>query len=317
MKALTLSLLAGTAMLLARPLHRVPFEGLAAELDTVLGGERATFNWRLGAISYRVIGAGEPLVLLHGINAAASSYEMRRNFSELAAHFRVYAPDLLGFGLSDRPRLRYTAGTYEELLASFLREVVRAPAHVVASSSSSAAAIAVAHASPDLVKSLVLICPTGIEKLSEVPTIARRVAGACIGLPVLGRRLFAGLVTRPSIRYFLRSMTYDRPDQISTEMVDLLHRLGQRSGSRWAPGAFLSGRLNRNIGDQLAQLRQPMLLVWGKNATTTPLADAPAFLERNPRASLKVFDHAKLLPHDEQAEAFNPFVHNWIKEHSA
>ena len=40
----------------------------------------------------------------------------------------------------------------------------------------------------------------------------------------------------------------------------------------------------------------------------TPLADAEAFLAANPNAALTVFDKAGLLPHDEQAHAFNRFV---------
>jgi pimeloyl-ACP methyl ester carboxylesterase len=316
MKGVTLWVLAaGATLLLARPPRWVPYEDLAADLDAAVGGERYTYNWRLGSISYRVAGAGEPLVLVHGINAAASSHEIRRNFAGLSQYFRVYAPDLLGFGLSDRPRLPYTAAIYEEALSDFLREVVGGPAHVVASSLSGAHAVAVAHAQPGLVKTLVLICPTGIETLNERPTPVRRSAAALLGLPVLGSRLFAGLVTRPSMRFFLRSMVYYAPEQVTPQMVSLLHRLGQRSGGRWAPRAFIGGQLDRNIAEPFAALRQPVLLVWGKQATITPLADAPAFLERNPRATLRVFDRAELVPHDEQAEAFNPFVRDWIKEH--
>jgi pimeloyl-ACP methyl ester carboxylesterase len=317
MKRSTLvGLAAGAALLLARPPRYVPYDELALELDAVVGGERRNYRWRLGEISYRVAGAGEPLVLLHGINAAASSYEMRRNLAGLEADFRVYAPDLLGFGLSDRPRLPYSATLYEDLLADFLREIVGEPAHVVASSLSGAHAVAVAHQRPELVKTLALVCPTGIERLSGSPSLGQRAAEALLGLPVLGGRLFAGLVTRPSVRHFLRSLTYYSPEQVTPEVVGLLHRLGQRPGARWAPRAFIGGRLNRRIADEFAALRQPVLLVWGRQAAVTPLSDAPAFLERNARATLKVLDRAELVPHDEQAEAFNPFVREWIKEHS-
>ena len=49
-------------------------------------------------------------MLLHGIYAGASSFEFRRIFDALATHFRVFAPDLPGFGLSARPaRLYFTA----------------------------------------------------------------------------------------------------------------------------------------------------------------------------------------------------------------
>jgi pimeloyl-ACP methyl ester carboxylesterase len=261
-----------------------------------------------------VDGEGTPLVLVHGINAAASSLEMRRNFRPLGVYFRVYAPDLLGFGLSDRPAVFYTAQIYTDLLADFLREVVREPAHLLASSLSSAYAVRVAQEHPELARSLVLICPTGIERLSDPPTRGQRCTDSLFGVPGLGRQLFAALVSRPSVYYFLRTITYYQRDTITREVVNGYHLSGQRPGAQWAPRAFLGGRLNQNIAGAFAQLRQPVLLVWGKEARTTPLDTATAFLERNPRATLKVFPDAGLVPHDEQADTFNDYVHSWLKE---
>ena len=63
-----------------------------------------------GDVFYARQGKGPAVVLLHGIYAGASGYEWRKNFdSPLRALFNVYAPDWLGFGLSDKPRRRYTA----------------------------------------------------------------------------------------------------------------------------------------------------------------------------------------------------------------
>lgn len=318
MKRLLLSLLAGGAAAgLLRPPAVVPYKQIVAGLDAVFGPGRATFSWRLGNISYRVAGSGAPVVLVHGIHAAASSYEMRHTLAGLASDFRVYAPDFLGFGLSNRPQLRYTAAVYTDLLLDFLREVVGSPAHVIASSLSSAYAVVAASAHPELVQSLILICPTGIEKLSGPPTVGQRVADRLIGLPLIGSQLFAGLISRPSIRFFLRSMTYRDRSLVTHEMVDLFHRLGQRPGARWAPQAFLGGRLNLNIARAFADLPMPVTIVWGRHARTTPLGDAPAFLEQNPQVTLKVFENADMLPHDEEPDAFNAFAREWIKEDGA
>lgn len=307
--------LAGLA--LARPLRRIPYADLANALDGEVGGERHTYHWRLGAVSYRVTGEGTPLVLLHGINAAASTFEVRENFGPLGQSFRVYAPDLLGFGLSDRPRLRYTAETYVELLSDFLREVVGAPAHLVASGPSGAFAVRAARQYPEAVRSLVLICPTGIERLSNQPALARRLGDLLLSLPLVGPHVFALLVTRPSVRYFLRTIAYHQRSKVTPDVVEAYHRSGQRPGAKWAPQAFIGGRLNLHIADDFSQLQQPILLVWGRQAKANPLATAPAFLERNPRAVLKVFDDARLVPHDEQADAFNCFVQEWLKEQEA
>ena len=81
-------------------------------------------------------GQGEPLVLIHGIYAGASSYEYRRVIDLLARGNRVFAFDLLGFGRSAHPALDYTPVLYEQLILDFVREVVGGvdhPAAVIAS----------------------------------------------------------------------------------------------------------------------------------------------------------------------------------------
>src|SRR5215213_10536391 len=76
-------------------------------LPNRLGGETRYYRWRGGDLAYAVAGEGEPLLLVHGMYAGASSFEFRKNFGELSRDFRVYALDLLGCGLSERPRRRY------------------------------------------------------------------------------------------------------------------------------------------------------------------------------------------------------------------
>src|ERR1700738_1989534 len=82
--------------------------------------------------------------------------------ASLAARFRVYAPDLLGFGLSDRPDIAYTADIYTELLHDFLTNIVGEPATLVASRLSCNYAITVAANSPELCTRLVLLSPTAL-----------------------------------------------------------------------------------------------------------------------------------------------------------
>jgi pimeloyl-ACP methyl ester carboxylesterase len=56
-----------------------------------------------------------------------------------------------------------------------------------------------------------------------------------------------------------------------------------------------------------------VLLVWGREAKITPLADAPAFLATNPGAELQEISPAGILPHDEQPEQFANLVGAWLE----
>lgn len=126
-------------------------------LENGLPGDSGDYSWPLGTIHYEVHGEGSPLVLIHGIGAGESSYEWRHNFDALAADHKVYAIDLPGFGKSERRPQVYTAALYITALIDFLRDVVREPATLVASSLSSAYAVEVAASRPELIERLVLI----------------------------------------------------------------------------------------------------------------------------------------------------------------
>lgn len=64
-----------------------------------------------------------PLVLLHTAERGGSSYEWHKVIEQLAQHYRVYALDLLGFGLSDHPNIYYSSETYTTLYQDFLTKV--------------------------------------------------------------------------------------------------------------------------------------------------------------------------------------------------
>src|SRR5574340_130013 len=88
-----------------------------------LDGASALYPWTEGAIHYAAAGRGEPLLLLHDLRAGASAYDYRKVFAPLAPRYRVFAPDLLGYGRSGRPAIRYTSTLYVSLIEDFLRQV--------------------------------------------------------------------------------------------------------------------------------------------------------------------------------------------------
>jgi len=149
-------------------------------LVSPLPGESHYYKWKCGYIFYKVLGAPEapPLLLLHTPELAASAYEMRKILEPLAQHYRVYAPDLIGFGFSDHPTIDYTADTYLTLCRDFLTSVVKQPATLVASRISCNYAVGTAATSPDLCERLVLISPVALAgrqaRVSLLPALTAR-----------------------------------------------------------------------------------------------------------------------------------------------
>lgn len=290
----------------------------AQALGNTLGGEGRFWPGPYGDVFYTRQGKGQAVVLLHGIYAGASGYEWRKNFDALSEHFTVYAPDWLGFGLSDKPRIRYHAQSYVAQLTQFLREVVTEPSDVVASSLGAAFAVQAAHDAPEAVRSLILVCPTGMRHLADAPGAKAEAAYQLLRSPLVGTTAYNAIASQAGLRAYLMNQTYFDPSYVDDAMIGHYTAAAHQYGCQNAPPAFLSGQMNWSVRDAFPALTQdPLRLVWGREARMTPLSDAEAFLAANARAELTVFDKSGLLPHDEQAQGFNRLVVDLLTQKAA
>jgi pimeloyl-ACP methyl ester carboxylesterase len=281
----------------------------AKALGNPLGGEGRFWPGPYGDVFYTRQGQGDPVVLLHGLYPGGSVYEWRKNFDTLSEHFAVYAPDWLGFGLSDKPRIRYTAALYIEQLKQFLLEVVGRPCTVIASGVAGAYAIQAASEIPDIVSSLFLICPTGIRRMAQPPEAAAEPFYQTLHAPLVGTSAYNVMTSVPSLRHTLMNRVYFDPSYADDALIDHYSTASHQYGSQNALPALMTGMLNHDVSDVFSMLPQKTIrVIWGREARMTPLSDAEAFLAGNPNAELTVFDKCGSLPHDEQAQAVNRLI---------
>jgi len=271
----------------------------AGELEPPLDGRQRSYRWRGMDVAYTEAGDDddETLVLLHGINAAGSAGEWREVFDALAAEYRVVAPDLPGFGRSDRPPLRYSAALYEDFVRDFLAEYDEP--RVVASSLTAAYVVGVAE---DLdVAELTLVCPTAIAGPEPPKTAVRELIRA----PIVGDAVFGLLASKPSIAYFNADHGYWDPEKAGEEWQAYEWRTTHQEGARFAPASFVSGFLNGDVdlAGALAALDAPTTIVWGREADLPPLSEGRDLAEAA-GCELVVFDDAMLLPHVEFGDQF-------------
>jgi pimeloyl-ACP methyl ester carboxylesterase len=274
-------------------------------LPNRLGGKVCYHRWRGGDLAYSVAGEGEPLLLVHGVYAGASSLEFRKNFEALSKSFRVYALDLLGCGMSERPSRRYDPEDVAMQVEDFVREEIGGSAHLVASSLAAALVMPAVVRSPRLFQKLVLICPTGYGTLDRH---SGRLGDVIYGLflaPVFGNTLYHAIVSRWGIRYYLGRMAYHDADLVTEELVEDYHSISHQPGARYFPAAFVSGKLNLGVADLWPRVPQRILICWGLEARTVPVRESQRFVQNNPRSEPRIFKDAALLPHDERARTFN------------
>ena len=307
------TMLAGSAGMAALAALNAAIQRNASEPDdSALGGEAHFFRWKHGRVFYKTSGAenpGPPLVFVHGVGAGTSSFMWRKNFDELAKNFRVYAFDLLGFGFSDKPAVApYSADLYVELITDFIREVSGYPANVIGSSLGAAYAIRVADEHPELVNSMILNGPTGSDSLNRRPGMAGAAFYGLLQSPVLGTSFYNVMASERSIRDYARENLFYDHRRVTDRLVANLYATSHQSGAQHAIAAFLAGYLNTDTRSPFSRLTQPVVLVWGKQDSTTPLEHALSLAELNPRARLEVFDYCRMMPEQEQPEKFNSLV---------
>ncbi|HEX9413055.1 MAG TPA: alpha/beta fold hydrolase [Ktedonobacterales bacterium] len=224
----------------------------AATLPPALDAERRTLtSAEAGTLSYYADEwiTGRPLVFVHGIDAAASAYEMRPLFGFYRTQRPVYALDLPGFGFSERADRVYTPALYTQAVLDFLRHVGLGAggADVMALSLSSEFAARAALAQPSLMRSLTLISPSGFTDRTNRSQSERdserqggRLLHQLLANPLWSQAFYDLLTSRPSIRAFLRMRFVGQPD---AGLVAYGYATAHQPGARYAPLYFLSGQL--------------------------------------------------------------------------
>lgn len=273
------------------------------ELEVPFGTE-GTYRWRGFDVSYAEAGdpADPDLLLLHGVNAAGSNQEWQRVAEKLVSEYHVVAPDLPGFGRSDRPPITYSGTLYESFVADFASDAVDEPI-CVASSLAGAYAVAAAREGIEFAE-FVLICPTA------TAMSGRRVwLRSLLRSPVVGEGLFNLLTSYPSLRYFEADHGLYDPASVGEEYVAYKHRTTHQPGARFAPASFIAGFLDSTVDLEavLADLAVPVTLVWGADTGITPLDDGRTLAEAA-NARLVVIEQSLLLPHVEHPRKFADVV---------
>jgi len=304
-------LLSGGAILGAAAAYNAFARKGVDKLTNLIGGEQGGFDWRDRRVAFTKHGEGPPILLIHGIHSAAWSYEWRNNVDALARTNTVYTIDLLGFGRSDRPAIRYSARLYISLISDFVSRVIDEPCVLVASSLSGAYAIVLAARDPHRFPAVALIAPSGLVRQNEPVGLGGEAGRLAVETPIAGTAMFNALVSRPNLRRYLKN-AYSNDALVSKELVEIYYAASHQPGARHAPAAFLSGHLNIDVRHALRRLSQPALLVWGEQGSIAPVEEFRGFRELKRDFEISVLSPAGDLPHDERAEDFNVILSTWL-----
>ena len=280
---------------------------MLAQHEIILHGQRVTYL-ETGADS-----GGPVVILLHGL--ASSSQTWATVMPLLGTHAHVIAPDLLGHGLSAKPRSGdYSLGAYAAGLRDLLIALDVPQATIVGHSLGGGVAMQFAYQFPERTQRLVLVASGG---LGHDVTLALRAAT----LP--GTALALRMVAAVTPRWLaLLGMRLARAmPKVSKAEIDGLADAVDSFADQGARKAFthtVRGALNlsgqRLDGTERLYLLAdtPLLLVAGNRDSVIPIAHTLAAHDVLPDSRLEIFDEASHFPHIDQPQRFAHMLQDFL-----
>jgi pimeloyl-ACP methyl ester carboxylesterase len=262
-------------------------------------------------IAYRDAGDGDALLLIHGM--AGSSATWRAIIPQLSKKYRVIAPDLLGHGMSAKPRGDYSLGAFAVFLRDLLDELGVPRATVVGQSLGGGIAMQFVHQHRDYCERLALIGSGGLgPDLSPLLRILSA-PGAELVLPVVAPQPVLSLGNK--LGSWLSSAGIQAPR--AGEMWQAYSSLADARTRR----AFL--RTLRSVVDYRGQAVSaltklhvaaglPTLLIWGDRDRIIPVAHAYAAHDALEGSRLEVLEGIGHFPHAESPAAVADILEDFI-----
>jgi 2-hydroxy-6-oxonona-2,4-dienedioate hydrolase len=240
-------------------------------------------------IQYLEAGSGPVVILLHGLGGSSQNWAL--NIAPLAQKFRVIVPDQIGFGKSDKPFIHYRIGTYVDYLDQFCKELKIERASLVGNSMGGWVGAAFTIAYPNRVDRLVLVDAAGYAPPAN-----------------FDYRTLYGLnpSTRAGMKQVAALVFYNKLFQ-SDALIDAAMAARFTAGDGYTITSMIESitRGEDFLDNRVKTIKQPTLVVWGRQDGLTPLADGERFKKEIPSSTLLVIDECGHVPQFEKAAEFN------------
>lgn len=234
-------------------------------------------------------GEGEPLLLLHGLFGALSNFEDLIEF--FRHHNKVVVPLLPLFELDI---LHTSVGGLAKFVNRFIEARGYKDIHLLGNSLGGHVALVHVLKNPEKIKSLIL---TGSSGLFE--------SGMGDSYPKRGDYEYIKTKTE---------LTFYDPKVASKELVDEVYNIVNVRLKAIKIIALAKSAIRNNLGEELNQIKQPTLLIWGNNDSITPPFVAKEFNKLIPNSELHFIDKCGHAPMMEVPDEFNVILLKFLKK---
>lgn len=234
-------------------------------------------------------GEGEPLVLLHGLFGALS------NFQDLIEYFRhhnkVVVPIL---PLFDLDLLHTSVGGLEKFVTKFLEQRDYKEINLLGNSLGGHVALMHVLRHPERIKSIILTGSSGLFESGMGDTYPKR-----------GDYDYIRKKTE---------LTFYDPAVATKELVDEVYETVNIRLKAIKIIALAKSAIRNNLGEELNQIQQPTLLIWGNNDAITPPFVGKEFQKLIPNSELHFIDKCGHAPMMETPNEFNGILHKFLRK---
>jgi pimeloyl-ACP methyl ester carboxylesterase len=272
-------------------------------------------------------GRGGPVVFIHGLGSSGYM-EWRYNLATAAGRHHVFAPDLPGYGRTEKPRASYTIPYFTRFVVRYMRDRGLKSAAVVGASLGGRIALELALEKPSLVRKLVLVNALG---LGRPRANMAQMAYGLVTLPRVGEAVMKftrRALTRVSPRTIRRVASHyagSRSDMETTmddAYLDDLRELYSTDAFHNAylstvrslihPRALFGGQ--HDVTGRLSELKLPVQMIWGAEDPLFPVAQAMRAHAMIEGSRLAVIEGAGHSPQAERPEEFNRVLNTFLRE---
>lgn len=301
-KAKTIMILAGVSALAIHMINRIQYY-LNTIKQLLFCPDNKYYEWRFGKIRYTQKGNGSPVLLIHNLVSGSSNYEFHYLSDALSKNHEVFAIDLLGYGLSDKPDMTYTNYIYVQLITDFIKNIISKKTNIIASGDSAPAAIMACHNDPEIIEKIIMINPQSLFKANQIPSKQTKALKLLIETPILGTFIYNLLHTKNAFEnafrneYFFNPVKIDEKDILS--YLEAAHTPNYNSKHAFA--SYVGRYMNTNIIHALKEINNSLSIISGEelNESKTTVENYEYY---NTAIESVFIPKTKLLPHLENPE---------------
>ncbi|WP_188455709.1 alpha/beta fold hydrolase [Virgibacillus oceani] len=275
-----------------------------------------SFELNINKINIRCYTAGEtglPVILLHGAGVDSADISWSEVIGPLSETHRVFAPDLPGYGASDKPEIEYSLPFYMDFLKQFMVTLNLDQASLIGLSLGGGISFGFALEYPLQVDNLILVDAWGLFRILPYHRLSYWYTKSFFN--ELSYK-WSGK-SRRFVKWTLLNRLFGNPDNLSEELVDEVYEILKAPDAGKAFISFQRSEITKtglrtNLAGRFAELKIPTLIVHGTDDTSVPVRYAKDAHKNIQGSEIYLMEGCKHWPQKERPEEFTEAITKFL-----